>query len=75
MTMRTTVVKLLIAALAIGVVIPIVFGQESAPDLILVNGKIFTSNPSQPYVEAIAVRGERIVAVGTSKEIVSLAGH
>jgi len=73
--MRTTVAKLLLAALTLTVVTSIVFGQESAPDLILFNGKIFTSNPSQPYVEAIAVRGERIVAAGASKEIVSLAGH
>lgn len=73
--MQTTVVKLLISALALTVLTSIVLGQELAPDLILFNGKVFTSSPSQPYVEAIAVRGERIVAVGTSKKIVSLAGH
>jgi predicted amidohydrolase YtcJ len=50
------------------------FGQQSSPDLILLNGKVFTSNASHPYVEAIAIRGERILAVGTSKEIVPLAG-
>jgi predicted amidohydrolase YtcJ len=41
--------------------------------LILVNGKIFTADPSQPNVEAVAISGDRIVAVGTSEEIVALA--
>jgi predicted amidohydrolase YtcJ len=50
------------------------YGQQLAPDLILVNGKVFMSSASHPYVEALAVRGERITAVGSSKEIAALAG-
>ena len=50
------------------------YGQQPVPDLILLNGKVFTSNASHPYVEALAVRGERITAVGSSKEIAALAG-
>lgn len=49
-------------------------GQNPPPDLILFNGKIFTSNAGQPYVEALAVRGERIIATGDSAKIKSLAG-
>ena len=41
-----------------------VFAQKAAPDLILNNGKIFTSDATQPNAEAIAIRGERIFAVG-----------
>jgi len=48
--------------------------QSSAPDLLLLNGKIFTSNASQLYVEAVAIRGDRIVAVGESAKMKSLAG-
>lgn len=48
--------------------------QQPAPDLVLLNAKVFTSNAGQPHAEAVAVRGERIVAVGTSKEIAALAG-
>jgi len=48
--------------------------QSSPPDLILLNGKIFTSNVEQLYVEAVAIRGDRIVAVGESSRIKSLAG-
>jgi predicted amidohydrolase YtcJ len=50
------------------------YGQAPAPDLILVNGKIFTSNTRQPYVQALAVRGDRVTAVGTSEDIKRLAG-
>jgi predicted amidohydrolase YtcJ len=49
-------------------------GQQTPPDLILLNGKIFTSKDAQPYVEALAIRGERIIATGDSVKIKSLAG-
>jgi predicted amidohydrolase YtcJ len=48
--------------------------QSSPPDLILLNGKVFTSDVKQLYVEAIAIRGDRIVAVGKSSSIKSSAG-
>jgi predicted amidohydrolase YtcJ len=51
------------------------FGQSAAPDLILYNGKIFTSNEAHPYAQAIAIRGERISGVGDSKTIMGLAGR
>ncbi len=37
--------------------------------LVLFNGKIFTSDARGTIVEAVAIDGERIVAVGTSREI------
>ena len=46
----------------------------AAPDLILFNGKVFTSDPANPNAEALAIRGERIVAVDTTKNISALAG-
>ncbi len=49
-------------------------GAGSAPDTLLVNGKVFTSNPAQPWAQAIAIRGDRIVAVGDSEAITALAG-
>lgn len=61
--------------LALTVLHPVAFAQKSSPELILFNGKIFTSNASKPYVEALAIRGDRIVAVGRSKEVVVLAGR
>ena len=45
-----------------------------APDLILFNGKIFTADAANPSAEALAIRGERIVEVGTTRKISALAG-
>src|ERR1700689_3173140 len=41
-----------------------VAAQDPAPDLLLLNGKIFTSDAAHAYVQALAIRGERIVATG-----------
>ncbi len=48
--------------------------RQTAPDLVLLNGKIFTSDAKQPYVQALAIRGERIAATGDSAKIKALAG-
>ena len=42
--------------------------------MVLLNGKVFTSDPNRFFVEALAIRGERIAAVGTTNEIAALAG-
>jgi predicted amidohydrolase YtcJ len=44
------------------------------PDLILHHGKIVTVDGGFRIAEALAVRGDRIVAVGTNTEVQSLAG-
>ncbi len=38
-------------------------------NLCLVNGNIITMDPSNPNAEAVLIRGEMIIAVGSSKEI------
>jgi len=48
--------------------------QGAAPDSIFINGKIVTVDERFTVAEAVAVRGERIVAVGSSQDIVRLAG-
>ncbi|MEZ5287180.1 MAG: amidohydrolase family protein [Vicinamibacterales bacterium] len=40
----------------------------------LLDGRVFTADPAHPLVEALAVRGDRIVAVGTTAEVTALAG-
>jgi len=47
--------------------------QQTAPDLILSNGKIITVDNQFSIAEAVAVHGEYIVAVGTDEEIGSMA--
>ncbi len=49
-------------------------GGGTAPDSIITNARIFTSNPAQPWAQALAIRGERIVAVGDTTTIAALAG-
>jgi len=48
---------------------------EEAPDWILVGGRIWTGWPEKPRAEGLAIRGDRIVAVGTREEMESLAGE
>jgi predicted amidohydrolase YtcJ len=43
-------------------------------DRILGHGQIITLDPAKPTAEALAVRGGRIVAVGTDDEMAELAG-
>ena len=65
---------LLTATLTTIALFPIViFGQGQA-DLVLVHGKIWTENPKQPEVEAVAIQGNRIMGVGDSESILKLAG-
>lgn len=45
------------------------------PDLILRNGLVLTVDPRQPRAEAIAIAGERILAVGSNDEVGALAGR
>ncbi|MCC5929164.1 MAG: amidohydrolase family protein [Cyclobacteriaceae bacterium] len=42
-------------------------------DIILTNGKIFTADTSLLYVEALAIKGEKILAAGTNADIEKLA--
>lgn len=44
------------------------------PDVILTNARIYTMNPQQKWAEAIAIRGEKIVAIGQRKQIEALRG-
>ena len=48
--------------------------SPASPDLIFHHGRILTVDPAFRAVEAMAVRGERIVAVGTNEEVRKLAG-
>src|SRR5215213_3812499 len=43
-------------------------------DSVVVNGRIATLDPKQPNAQALAMRGERIVAVGTDQQISSFKG-
>jgi predicted amidohydrolase YtcJ len=48
--------------------------QQPPADMILTNGKIITVDDRFSIAQAVAVRGERIVAVGSNADITRLAG-
>jgi predicted amidohydrolase YtcJ len=43
--------------------------------IILSGGKIWTESPAQPEAEAVAISGDRIVALGASAEVLRLKGQ
>ncbi len=49
---------------------------DSAPhaDLVITGARIWTSDPTLPWAEALAIRGERIVAVGADADVQGLIG-
>lgn len=47
---------------------------QQTPDTVLHNGKVLTVDANFATAQAVAVRGDRIVAVGTDDEVLSLAG-
>ncbi len=47
---------------------------EDRADLILFNGKVITVDPQDHIFQAVAVKGDRILAVGSDLEILPLAG-
>ena len=66
--------RILLGPLALTLLAALSSGQQSPADVILLNGKIFTSDSAHPYVEALAIRGERIVATGSADRMGMLAG-
>jgi len=47
---------------------------SNAADTIILNARIYTVNPQQPSAEALAISGEKILAVGTKNEIEKYRG-
>ncbi|MCH8126762.1 amidohydrolase [candidate division KSB1 bacterium] len=58
--------------IALAIPLQLLIGCESknnTADLVLLNGKIVTMEDDYPEVEAIAIRGKHILAIGTEQEI------
>jgi hypothetical protein len=69
--MRLSTVRWIVVLLAIA---GGVRAQQPAPDLILSNGKIITVDERFTIAQAVAIKGDRIVAVGTNQAMAQLAG-
>ena len=57
--------RYLVTILVAGLAAPVVYGQQ-APDTILTHGKVITVDDQFRIEEAIAIRGDRFVAVGSN---------
>ncbi|MGA1985934.1 MAG: amidohydrolase [Candidatus Sulfotelmatobacter sp.] len=42
---------------------------QQSPDKIFFHAKVFTGDPENPYAEAVAIRGDKILAVGNLTEV------
>lgn len=49
--------------------------SQEVADLVLRNGKIVTMNPAQPEARALAIKGDRIMAVGSDEQVQKLIGR
>jgi len=50
------------------------FSQVQVADVVFTNVKVWTVDPGKPVAQSVAVRGDRIIAVGTQAEIRSVTG-
>jgi len=48
--------------------------QVEVADTVVLHGKVYTVNSKQPWAEAVAIRGGKVVAVGSDAEILKLRG-
>ena len=46
--------------------------QESSGERIFFDAKVFTGDTQNPYAEAVAIRGDKIIAVGNFPEVANL---
>ena len=48
--------------------------SAQSADTVYTNGKIYTVNEAQPWVEAVAIKDGKFVAVGSAEEIAAMSG-
>ena len=48
--------------------------RREMADLVLLNGTVWTVNPDQPWVEAVALKGDKIIEASSSEDIKKMIG-
>ena len=68
--------KLLIAffAVAISASASLRGYAQSPPDLVLVNGTVYTVDENKPTAQAVSISGGKIASIGTTEDILAGAG-
>ena len=64
--------KLIISLSIIIMIITGTYAQQGKADLVIINGKVLTIDKDNPVAEAIAIKGEKIIAVGKTSKISAL---
>ncbi len=49
--------------------------RREMADLVLLNGTVWTVNPDQPWAEAVALKGDKILEASSSEEIKKMIGN
>ena len=65
---------MLAALTAVTGAVGLIVQAQGPADLLLLNGRIYTVDTARPWAEAVAIRGDRIAAVGSTAEVKALAG-
>ncbi|MGQ0543398.1 MAG: amidohydrolase [Blastocatellia bacterium] len=66
--------KIIASALTVVLLVGFAFASNEGADLVIINAKVRTMAKENPAAEAIAVAGNEIIAVGTTKSILKFAG-
>ena len=66
-----SILRILLTSLALYLALP---ATAQNADFVLVDGKILTVDSTFSIAEAVAIRGERLMAVGSTEQIMALAG-
>ncbi|HEY6371732.1 MAG TPA: amidohydrolase [Candidatus Sulfotelmatobacter sp.] len=64
---------LLLFAAALFLSTSLLHAQDNSADRIFFHAKIFTADPQNPYAEAVAIRGDKVLAVGNLPNVVKSA--
>jgi predicted amidohydrolase YtcJ len=64
----------LIAGVGMASALLVTSGAIAAPQLVLVDAKVFTADPALPYAQAVAIEDGRILAVGSNEQVRALIG-
>jgi len=66
------ILRALIATLLFFTIPSLLWAQNSA-ERIFFHAKVFTADPQNPYAEAVAIRGDKVIAVGSLADVTKVA--
>ncbi|HTV00542.1 MAG TPA: amidohydrolase [Luteitalea sp.] len=72
---RATILALAVTGLAAAGLLHARQPASPSADVLIVNARVYTVDPDRPAAQAIAIRGSRIVAVGSDADVRALSGR